>query len=135
MVLLCLATVTWPTAAQAGTTPTFSILHQDAVAALSAKGTTHFSLTLATNPKGVASKARVTMYPRVIDRSQLTPIISGAGVTGRAMSTTSTFTLRCEIHGTFTFTVDLFTGRTGSLRRTCYPVAPHMRLACHGPNC
>jgi hypothetical protein len=135
VVLLCLATVTWPTAAQAGTTPTFSIIHQDAVAALSAKGTTHFSLTLATKPKGVASRARVTMYPRVIDRSQLSPIISGAGVTDRAMSTTSTFTLRCEIHGTFTFTVDLFTGRTGSLRRTCYPVTPHMRLACRGQSC
>jgi hypothetical protein len=135
VVLLCLATVTWPTAAQAGTTPTFSILHQDAVAALSTKGTTHFSLTLATKPEGVASRARVTLYPRVIDRSQLSPIISGAGVTGKAMSTTSAFTLRCEVHGTFTFTVDLFTGRTGSLRRTCYPITPHMRLACHGQNC
>jgi hypothetical protein len=135
VVLLCLATVTWPTAAQAGTTPTFSIVHQDAVAALSAKGTTHFSLTLATNPKGVASRARVTMYPRVIDRSQLSPIISGAGVTGTSITTTSTFTLRCEIHGTFSFTVDLFTGRPGSLRRACYPVAPHMRLPCHGQNC
>jgi hypothetical protein len=135
VVLLCLATVTWPTAAQAGTTPTFSILHQDAVAALSAKGTTHFSLTLAANPKGVASTARVALYPRVIDRSQLSPIISGAGVGGPAVATTGTFTLRCEVRGTFRFTVDLFTGRTGSLRRACYPVAPHMRLDCHGPSC
>ncbi len=135
VVLLCLATVTWPTAAQAGTTPSFSILHQDAVATLSSRGTTHFSLTLATNPKGVASRARVTLYPRLIDRSQLTPIISGAGVSGAAMSATSTFTLRCEIHGTFTFSVDLYTGRAGSLRRNCYPIAPHMRLACHGQSC
>jgi hypothetical protein len=135
VVLLCLATVTWPTAAQAGTTPTFSILHQDAVASLSAKGTTHFSVTLAINPKGVASKARVTMFPRVIDRSQLSPVVSGAGVTGAALTTTSTFTLRCEVHGTFRFTVDLFTDRTGSLRRACYPVAPHMRLACHAQSC
>src|SRR5271163_2079073 len=95
VVLLCLATVTWPTAAQAGTTPTFSILHQDAVAVLSARGTTHFSLTLSTNPKGVAAKARVTLYPRVIDRSQLAPIVSGAGVSGPALTTTSTFALRC----------------------------------------
>jgi hypothetical protein len=135
VVLLCLATVTWPTAAQAGTTPTFSIVHQDAVASLSTKGTTHFSLTLATNPKGVAPRARVTIYPRVIDRSQLSPIISGAGVTGTSLATTSTFNLRCEVHGTFTFTVDLFTGRSGSLRRNCYPVTPHMRLACHGESC
>ena len=135
VVLLCLATVTWPTAAQAGTTPSFAILHQDSVAPLSAKGTTHFTLTLAANPKGVASQARVTLYPRVVDRSQLAPIVSGAGVSGAPLTTTSAFALRCEVHGTFTFTVDLFTGRTGSLRRTCYPVAPHMRLPCHGAGC
>jgi hypothetical protein len=135
VVLLCLATVTWPTAAQAGTTPTFSILHQEAVAVLSSKGTTHFTLTLATSPKGVASHARITVFPRVIDRSQLAPIVSGAGVTGAAMATTGTFALRCEVHGTFTFSVDLYTGRSGSLRRNCYPVAPHMRLACRDESC
>lgn len=135
VVLLCLATVTWPSAAQAGTTPTFAILHQDASAALSAKGTTHFLLTLATNPKGVASQARVTLYPHVIDRSQLAPIISDTGVSGAAIATTGTFALRCEVHGTFSFAVDLYTGRSGSLRRKCYPVAPHMRLPCHGASC
>ncbi len=135
VVLLCLATVTWPTAAQAGTTPTFSILHQDAVAALSSRGTSHFTLTLATNPKGVASRARVTLFPRLVDRSQLAPIVAGTGVSGAAMSTTGTFTLRCEVHGTFTFSVDLYTGRAGSLRRNCYPIAPHMRLACSAASC
>jgi hypothetical protein len=135
VVLLCLATVTWPMAAQAGTTPSFKLLHQDAVAVLSSKGTAHFSLTLATTPEGATSHARVTIYPRVIDRSQLTPIIAGTGPTGKAMATTSSFALRCETHGSFTFTIDLFTSRTGSLRRSCFPVAPHLRLACNGQSC
>lgn len=135
VVLLCLATVTWPTAAHAGTTPSFSLVHQEVVATLSAEGTSHFTVVLGVHPLGSTSQARATLYPRIVERSQLTPIVSGVGTTDRELVTTSRFTLTCASHGSYTFTVDLFTHRTGSLRRTCYPTAPHMRLPCNGAGC
>ncbi len=58
VVLLCLATMAWPTAARAGTSPTFALLHQDAVATITAKGTAHFAFTLSTSPAGTSSSAR-----------------------------------------------------------------------------
>src|ERR1700723_650282 len=88
VVLLCLATMAWPTVARAGTTPSFTLLHQDAVATVSSKGTSHFALTLSISPKGATSRARVAVYPRVIDRSQLAPIVADTGATGKALGST-----------------------------------------------
>lgn len=135
VVLLCLATVTWPPAAQAATTPSFTLLHQDSVAALSPRGTTHFSLTIATSPRGAPSRARVTLYPRVLDRSQLAPIVSGAGSPSKAIATTSLFNLKCQSHGAYSFTIDLYTKRAGPLARPCERAAPHMHLPCAAQSC
>jgi hypothetical protein len=135
VVLLCLATVAWPTAAHAGTTPSFSLVHQEAVATLSARGTSHFTVVLGVHPLGSSSRARVTLYRRIIDRSQLAPIVSDVGTTARELVTTSSFALACASHGSYTFTVDIYTHRSGSLRRTCYPTAPHMKLNCSGAGC
>jgi hypothetical protein len=134
VVLLCLATMAWPTAASAGTTPSFTLLHQDAVASVSAKGTSHFALTISTSPVGVASRARVTIYPHVIDRSQLAPIVAGTGTKQKALGTTSSFALKCEIHGRYKFTVNLFSRRPGRLRRSCAP-APRLHLPCPALRC
>ncbi|MEO9180555.1 MAG: hypothetical protein ABI298_02770, partial [Acidimicrobiales bacterium] len=135
VVLLCLATVAWPTAAHAGTTPSFSLVHQETVATLSAKGTSHFTVVLGVHPLGSSSQARVTLFPRILERSQLAPIVSDVGTTARELGTTRRFTLVCASHGSYTFTVDLYTHRSGPLRRTCYPTAPHMRLNCSGSGC
>ena len=113
----------WPTAARADATPSFTIVHQDPVATVSSKGTSHFAVSLSTSPHGATSRARVTIYPRVIDRSQLAPIVADTGVTQKALGTTSTFTLKCETHGDFKFTVDLYSRRPGSSHRSCAPDA------------
>ena len=135
VVLLCLATLTWPTAAQAATTPSFALLHQDSVATLSPRGTTHFSITVSTSPKGSTSRVRVTLYPRIVDRSQLTPIVDDVGSPSKAIATTSIFTLKCQTHGAYTFTIDLYTRRVGPLARPCEPTAPHMHLPCVAQGC
>jgi hypothetical protein len=134
VVLLCLATMAWPAAARAGTTPSFTLQHQDAVARLSADGTSHFALTLSTSAPSASSSARVTIYPRIIDRSQLSPIIAGTGTTLRALGTTSAFALKCATHGTYKFTVHLFSRRPGSQGRGCAP-APRLHLPCPGLRC
>jgi len=124
----------WPTAAHAATTPSFTLLHQDAVATVTAKGTAHFALTLSTSPATVTSRARVTIYPRVIDRSQLAPIVAGTGTTQKSLGTTSTFTLKCATHGRYKFTVDLYSRRPGTARRSCAP-APKLHFPCPARSC
>ena len=124
----------WPTAARAGTTPSFTLLHQDAVARVTTNGTSHFALTLSTSPQSASSRARVTIYPRVIDRSQLAPIVAGTGTTQKALGTTSTFALKCAAHGTYKFTVRLFSRRPGSLGRSCAP-APRLHVPCPASHC
>src|ERR1700722_6096956 len=126
VVLLCLATMAWPTVARADATASFTLVHQDAVATVSAKGTSHFSLTLSTRQ---GATARVAIYPRVIDRSQLAPIVADTGATDKALGTTSTFTLKCETHGNYKFTINLYSKRPGSLRRSCAPT-PRLHFPC-----
>ena len=134
VVLLCLATMAWPTAARAGTTPSFTLLHQDAVATVTAKGTSHFSMTLSTSPATSSSRARVTIYPRLIDRSQLAPIVAGTGTTQKALGTTNAFNLKCEVHGRFKFTVNLFSRRPGTPRGGCAP-QPRLHFSCPAQRC
>jgi hypothetical protein len=124
----------WPTAARADATPSFTIVHQDPVATVSSKGTSHFAMTISTSPHGASSRARVTIYQRVIDRSQLAPIVAGTGTTLKALGTTSTFTLKCETHGDFKFTVNLYSRRPGSPRRSCAP-APRLHFPCPAQRC
>jgi len=134
VVLLCLATMAWPTAARAAATPSFTLLHQDAVATVTAKGTSHFALTLSTSPASASSRARVTIYPRVIDRSQLAPIVAGTGSTQKSLGTTSAFTLKCATHGRYKFTVNLYSRRPGTARRSCAP-APRLHFPCPPQRC
>jgi len=134
VVLLCLATMAWPTAAHAGTTPSFTLLHQDPVATVSSDGTSHFALTISISPHGAKSRARVTLYPRVIDRSQLTPIVAGTGTTQKSLGTTSTFGLKCEVHGSYKFTVEMYVRRPSSERANCSPT-PRLRFPCPALRC
>jgi hypothetical protein len=124
----------WPTAAHADATPSFTLVHQDPVATVSAKGTAHFALTLRTSPSGVSSLARVTIFPRVVDRSQLAPIVADTGTTEKALGTTSTFTLKCETHGTYKFTVELYSRRPASSHRSCTPT-PRLHVPCPSQHC
>ena len=124
----------WPAAARAGTTPTFTLLHQDAVAIVTSKGTAHFTFTLSTSPVGSTSLARVTIYPRVIDRSQLAPIVADTGTKQKSLGTTSTFSLKCETHGHYKFTVELYSRRPGTPRRGCSP-APRLHFPCPALHC
>jgi hypothetical protein len=135
VVLLSLATVTWPSAAQASTTPTFTLLHQDVIAVISSQGTSHFDVTIRIAPDDPKSHAQVAIFSRLIQRSQIAPVVSGAGVAGRPTSITRVFALNCASRGTIRFRVGLFNKRPGTLRGPCATSAPHLRLDCRGPRC
>ncbi len=135
VVLLSLATVPWPSAAQASTTPTFKLLHQDVVATLSARGLAHFSITFGLHPDDPKSRALVAIYPRLIERAQIDPIVSGTGVQVHSTAVSSTFSLNCVSKGPATVTIDLYTTRPGTSRSRCAAVAPRLHLNCRGQRC
>jgi hypothetical protein len=134
VVLLSLATVAWPSAARADTTPRFTLVHQNALTTLSAQGTSHFVTTVRLSPLNVLASADVTLYPSLVARSQLTPIVSGAGTSAKPLSSTGKFDLRCLRNGVATFSVSLFTHAPSS-SSTCSGVTPRLRLPCASRIC
>jgi hypothetical protein len=128
VVLLSLATVTWPSAARADTTFTFVVVHQDAVATLSPQGVDRFSTTLRL---GAASHVHVsvTLYPALITHGALQAIVEGDSASTKPMSTTG-FGLACERSGEATFSVTLHTRGLASPPRTCDGATPALRLLC-----
>jgi hypothetical protein len=135
VVLLSLATVTWPSAAQAGTTSSFSVLHQDAWATLSSSGTARLRVTLELPAPHLKANVSVSLYPRIVERSELTPIIDGAGSPAKAVSSTSSVALNCATHRSVSLTIGLFTLRPGRQQSPCARRGPRMRLPCAGAHC
>ena len=135
VVLLSLATVTWPSAARAGTTPPFTVVHQNAVAALSPAGTSRFYITLKLSAPDPSAVAQLSLYPRIVTRSQIAPIISGTGLSSAAVATTGNFALNCQTRGLMTFAVNLYTVKPGRLVSPCGAHAPLIRLPCASTGC
>ncbi len=130
VVLLSLATVTWPSAARADTSAHFDVVHQQVLTTLSRRGTTHFATTVRLSPASATAMATVIIYPRLVTRLQLAPIIAGTGTTAKALSSTGPFALRCLRHGEASFDVTLATKARVSPARSCDGVRPRLRLAC-----
>jgi hypothetical protein len=135
VVLLSLAALTWPSAAQADTTPHFTVVHQNALTTLSTLGTTHFATTVHVTPAKGVTHADVSIYPAVTTRGALAPFLSGAGTTATALATTGTFALDCARHGNLTFDVTIETTHQGSPLRSCNGVEPRLDLTCAATGC
>ena len=134
VVLLSLATVTWPSAAGAQTTSGFEFLHQDAVATLSHSGVAHFSTTLRF-PAGSQPRAVVTLFPRIIERSQLTPIIAGQGAGGRPITSTGPIDFSCHTATVVQFDVDIYTRKARPNVHHCTTGTPRLHLGCPNARC
>jgi hypothetical protein len=135
VVLLSLATVTWPSAAQAGTTSSFRVLHQDAWATLSSRGTARLRVTLELPAPHLKANVRVSLYPRIVERSQITPIVDGAGSPVKAVASTTRVALNCATRRSVTLTIGLYTQRPGRQQSPCARRGPRMRLPCTGARC
>jgi len=135
VVLLSLATVTWPSAAQAGTTPSFTVVHQSAFTSLSPRGDARFSATIHTSAASSPPLVRVSIYPRVIERSQLAPILDGAGLSSPFTSSTGDFALSCVAHDEATFTVQLQTTPQRMPSTHCESRPARLHLACVTSQC
>jgi hypothetical protein len=134
VVLLSLATLTWPSASWAASTPQFDIVHQNALTSLSSLGTSTFTTVVSVTPAG-STTASVAIFPAIVTRSQIEPIVEGTGVSGRPLSATGNFALACLRHGSATFGVTLFTSRLRTRTKSCDGVSPRLHLACTGAAC
>jgi len=135
VVLLSLAALTWPSAAQAGTTPQFLVVHQNALTTLSTRGVANFATTFHVTPAKGATHANVSIYPAITTRSELAPFLSGTGTTAAPLSSTGSFALNCARRGVMTFDVSLYNNKLDAPKRSCDGVAPQLRLTCAGKGC
>ena len=135
VVLLSLATVTWPSASWATTTTQFVIAHQSPVATLSQDGAARFGTTLAITPATAAVSAVVTIYPVITTRGAIEPIVDGTGPGVAALSTTGSFALTCLKAGNVSFNITLYTTSLPRTPRSCNGISPHIKLACSGAGC
>ena len=135
VVLLGLAMATWPSASWAATTTSFSVLHQGAVASLSAQGTARFGTTIAVSPASSNAEMSVALYPVITVRSELAPIVNGQGPGVGAIATTGNFDLKCLKNGQANFIVTLYTRTLPSPPRSCDGAAPRLQLACSTNGC
>ena len=129
VVLLSLAAVAWPSATQALATPSFSVIHQDSVAHLATNGSAHFSLSV--KQGSAPSNFEIKLFPRILQRSQIAPIVSGAG---SPLSPASSVKV-CARSGTSTFNVEISTRpgtRSGS---NCADSTARLVLQCKATSC
>ncbi len=135
VVLLSLAAVTWPSAARADTTPTVTLVHQQAIVTLAPDGLASFATTLALAPADATAHVDVTLFPVLITRGALEDVIAGRGVGTQPVASTGNVALRCLHDGQASFSVELESGRRPERARTCDGVRPRLRLGCAGARC
>ena len=135
VVLLSLATVTWPSGARASATSTFALLHQDPVAGLSARGTGAIELALEFAPHASHVTVQVSLYAHLIQRSQLAAVVSGVGPPGAPLSSSRALSVTCATTRPVNLIIGLYTRRPGHPRSPCTASAPEVRLRCHGGAC
>jgi hypothetical protein len=127
--------VTWPSAAHAATTPTFIVIHQGAITKLSSSGHARFSATFKVQTLRKSAVFQVSLYPRIITRSQLASIVDGSGTSSPVESTTGNLELDCLSHGKATFTIALFTTTAVPGPSPCESRPARLHLACTASQC
>jgi hypothetical protein len=134
VVLLGLATLTWPSAAQAQATPIFSVTSQDAVANMSATGISSFSLDLAV-AHGSTNSVELSLYPQIVYRSEVTALIDGSGAGATAISSTAVTDPTCATGSTLNLRISLFSAQGTGASQHCGAQPLHLRLACQTLAC
>lgn len=135
MALLSLATMAWPSAARAVTTPSFTLEHQDPVAVLASGGSARVALSLRLSVPGRRAEIQVSLYARLITRSALDPLLSGTAPSGSSVSTTGNLTLTCTSRRAVTLDVILFTRAPTGRSGPCASRPARLRLGCMGAAC
>ncbi len=122
-----------PVPAQAGSARPVAVISQTPTANLVRTGAGRVIFDLALSGRGAAT-VRVTLYPHLVMRSQIAPIVSGAGVAGPGVASTPPLDARCASRGV-AIAVDVLEQGTRAPRMPCGQGAvrlPCRALACDG---
>jgi len=134
VVLLGLATLTWPSAAQAQSTAVFSVVSQGAVADLSSHGSAIFALELALE-HGAADSVALSLFPQIHYRSEVSAIINGTGTSLAAIATTVVPSPTCAAGANLDLTVSIFSAHGTGPSQHCGVAPVHLRLPCLDAAC
>jgi len=126
VVLLGLATVTWPSAPFASSTPVFSLLAQAPTTTL------HSSVGLVPVSVGAPSGAtvNVAIYPAITTLGQIAPLVSGVGITGAPLASTTIASPACHSSGSATVLLEAV---GAAVAPSC--THPVLRLLCAATSC
>ena len=132
--VLGFATITWPSVATAGPTPSFAVVFQDSVANLSASGAAGFSVDLAV-PHGTVDNVTLALYPPVVARSEVSAVTDGTGATAAPLASTSASSPSCRTGSSLSLNVSLFSARGVGASQHCGSQPLHLRLPCQTTAC
>ncbi|MFI5035688.1 MAG: hypothetical protein ACHQFZ_05730 [Acidimicrobiales bacterium] len=135
VVLLSLVTAAWPSAARAAPTPSFTLVHQDAVATLGAGATTRIAVAVRLSHADSHAEIQLSLYPRLITRSALAPLLNGATPAGAPVSTTGNLRLTCNPARVQSFLLTLATRAAGAGAHPCTSRPARLRLPCRAGAC
>jgi hypothetical protein len=105
------------------------------VVTLNGQGVSHFDFTVELAKGTVKSWVKLAVFPRIVERSQLVPVVNGTGPTGTPVGSSATITLHCPQHQRATIAVGVYSIRAARLKGPCTAVAPQLRLGCQGSRC
>ena len=133
VVLFSLASLVGPSSAGASS-GSFSVVHQDASTTLTPRGVARFHLGLSFDA-ALNGTMEVAIYPLVVTRSGLAPIIAGAGDSAAPLASTGAVPLDCSAHATHSFTISLLTAPARALSEPCGARSLNLRLRCRNVGC
>ncbi len=128
---LALVAIPLPLPAAAATPPSFQVLRQSPSADLVRTGVGRVALDLAL-PTHAPASLRATIYPRLVMRSQIAPIVAGEGVAGPGVASTPLVNPRC---GRRSAAVVLAVVEEGARPPRTHCGEGVVRLPCRGLTC
>jgi hypothetical protein len=102
---------------------------------MSSLGTSTFTTVVSVTPASSTTTASVAIFPPLVGRGEIEPIVDGVGSTGRPLSATGNFSLKCLRRGSAAFGVTLFTHRLTTPSTSCDGISPRLHLRCSGAAC
>ncbi|MDE3223454.1 MAG: hypothetical protein KGL79_08470 [Acidobacteriota bacterium] len=135
VVVLSLATLTWPTSVPAAGFANFHVVHQSAVTTLPRQGVGTLRVTLRlVHTTSTANELSLTVYPALIDRATLESVAHGDGVSTAPLDT-STVPLGCVTKSVTTFVITIYTRHRVSPSGPCASTRPLLHLSCASSGC
>ena len=134
MVLVCLATITWPHLSVAATSPDLVLNHQDTIATINAKGIARYAASFTLSAPGDHTLQAV-LYPPLVGTSQLLGVASGVGPGTPPVTSSNTVQLSCTKDGVTAVSLVLQTSTTAAGKGPCGTAPLVLRLPCSTTTC